>query len=188
MDLSRIDQAVSEFTFYLYNRPMHPELFQIYAERKFSQGDYEVHLWLTGCSHVLSVFHGSHCITELICTTGQMLPKRGLIRKMPFRSEKSHKCSWAQDFTYMMNFQVETTKPKLYQHIHQDLTEMGQRRGLFVSFDKWARSDVAPFSFLDYEAHHDELHVHAYHAFPEQHTILKSQSLFNVAKTIPEKS
>jgi len=180
MDSSRIEQSLGEFTFYLYSRPLHPELFKIHASRRFAQGDYEVQLWITGCSHVLSVFSGPHCITELICTPNQILPKRGLIRKLQFRGEKSHKCLWADDLTYMMNLQVENIKPKLYRHIHSDLTEMARKRGLFVSFAQWARGGLAPFSFLDYEARQGELQLHAYHAFPEQQTILKTQSLCNM--------
>ena len=61
-----IRQSISELAFYLFERPLHPELFNIYGSRHFFQGDYEVLIWITGCSHVVSVFSRGHCMTECI--------------------------------------------------------------------------------------------------------------------------
>ena len=182
MDLSRTDISLKELTFLIYNRPMHPELFNLYSTRQFFQGDYEVIIWITGCGHVVSVFSGRHCITELICPPDQMLPKRGFMEQFAFRGEKSHQCRWAKGFSYLTNFQIETMSSNLFRQTHADLTKAGGKRGIFVSFPQWARGALAPFSYLDYEARIDELHLNAFHAFPEQQTIIKNQSLFVLKK------
>jgi len=180
MDSPHIEQSLSELGFYLYHRPLHPELFNIYSSRQFFQGDYEVLIWVTGCSHVVSVFYNNDCMTELICPPEQMLPKRGLIDQFAFRGEKSHQCSWSDDFGYMMNFQVETMSTNLFRRCHADLAKAGKKRGMLVPFPQWARGDLVPFSYLDYEARQDELQLHTFHAFPEQQTVLKTQSLFSL--------
>jgi len=180
MDLPNIEQSLSELTFYLYRRPLHPELFNIYSSRHFFQGDYEVIIWVIGCSHVVSVFHGNDCITELICPPEQMLPRRGLAEYFAFRGEKSHQCSWSRGYGYIMSFQVESMSANLFRQSHADLTGASKKRGLYVPFPQWARGDLVPFSYLDYEARQDEFQLHTFHAFPEQHTILKTQSIFTL--------
>jgi len=180
MKSSQTAQSLQEMTFHLYKRPLHPELFKIYRSRRFLQGDYEVIIWITGCSHLVSVFYGSECMTELICSSDQILPNRGLLERFPFRGEKSHACRSFQGMEYMMNLQVEPMSSNLYQKSHMDLIRLAKKRGLFVHYPHWSRGDFTPFSLIDYEAHYHELHIHTFHAFPEQHTIIKTQSLFNM--------
>lgn len=173
-----IDQSRIELNFNLFERPLHPELFKIYASRHFFQGDYEVTIWIVGCSHVVSVFAHDRCLTELICPPYQMLPKRGLLERFAFRGERSHEMNWSNDMEYMMNFQVDSMSANLYRQTHQDLTAMGKKRGMFVQFPHMIRGEFTPFSYLDYEARVDELALHTWHSFPEQQTVLRTQSLF----------
>jgi hypothetical protein len=180
MESPRIDQSLSELTFCVFRRALHPELFNIYSSRQFFQGDYEVIIWITDCGHVASVFHGSECITELMCPPDQLLPKRGLVEQFAFKREKSHNCGWAKNFHYMMNLQVENMSSNLFRQSHTDLTNAGKKRGMYVPFAQWAQGELVPFSYLDYEARQNELQLHTYHAFPEQQTILKTQSLFDL--------
>ena len=80
----------------------------------------------------------------------------------------------------MMNFQVENMSVNLYQATHDDLTNMARKRGMLVSYPQWSHGEQAPFSYIDYEARQRELQLHAFHAFPEQQTVIKSQSLFDI--------
>jgi len=180
MESPRTEQSLSELTFNIFQRPLHPELFEIYRRRQFFQGDYEVTIWITHCGHVVSLFSRGLCLTELICRPDQLLPKRGLVHQLPFRGEKSHTCSWGERFRYLVNFQVEAMSANLFRQCHADLTDAGKKRGIFVPFPQWAKGDLPPFSYLDYEARQDELQVHAFHAFPEHQTVLKTQSLFDL--------
>ena len=174
-----IQQSVSDLTLHLFQRPLHPELFNIHTSRQFFQGDYEVNLWVTGCSHVISVFAHDHCMTELITAPDQLLPTFGLLERLPFRGEKSHSRSWADGLAYMINFQMETMSANLYRATHDDLATAGKKRGVFVAFPQWARTELAPFSYIDYEARMRELQLHTFHAFPERQTVIKTQSLFS---------
>jgi len=178
MDSSYLEQSVSELTFHLYKRALHPELFTIYRKQRFFLGDYETIIWIFGCSHLVSVFHGSHSITEVICSPDQMLPQRGLIKSIPFRGEKNISCDWGENFRYQINFQVETMSDNLFRATHKDLAGMAKKRGIFVPFTQWAKDKLVPFSYLDFEAHTEDLQVHAFHAFPDQNSIIKTQTLF----------
>ena len=186
MDVPRTNVTVSELTFSLFQRPLHPELFRIYARRHLKTERYEMVLWATGSSHVVSVFSEDVCLTELISVPGQLLPKRGLIERFQFRGQRTHKCTLSRGLSYMTDFQVEKMSPNLYRQSHLDLQRFARNRGLFVAFGgaggagATGAEGLEPFSYIDFEARREELHIHAFHAYPDQVTIIKTQSLFDL--------
>ena len=106
MESPKSHLAVSELNFSLFQRPLHPELFTIHARRHIKTERYEATIWATGGSHVVSLSEGDVCLTELISTPGQLLPKRGLIERFQFRGQRSHKCTLSRGLSYMTDFQV----------------------------------------------------------------------------------
>ena len=86
MESPRINVAIEELTFSLFQRPLHPELFKIYAKKELKTSKYEALIWVTGCTHVVSIFSGKTILSEIISGPGQPLPKRGLIERFKFRS------------------------------------------------------------------------------------------------------
>ena len=179
MNAPKANLIVNELVFSLYQRPLHPELFTIYTKRHLKTEKYEAVIWETGCSHLVSVFAQNMCLTELIAAPTQMLPKRGLIERFNFRGQRNHKCTLTRGLSYMTDFQVEKMSPNLYRQSHSDLERFARNRGVFAQFDNEGSEGLRPFSYLDFEARRDELHIHAFHAFPDQVTIVKTQSLFD---------
>jgi hypothetical protein len=179
MDSPRINVAVNELVLSLYQRALHPELFTIFASRQVKTEKYEAVLWVTNCSHVISVFTPEMCLTELINAPEQMLPQRGLIERFQFRGQRNHKCTLSKGLSYMTDFQIEKMSPNLYRQSNTDLERFARNRGVFVNFPDQAIGGLEPFSYVDFEARKEELHIHTFHAFPDQITIIKTQSLFD---------
>jgi hypothetical protein len=179
METPHINVAIDELTFSLFQRPLHPELFQIYAQRQLNTEKYEAIIWVTGCTHVVSVFVGDVCLTEVISAPGQMLPHRGLIERFQFRGPRNHKCTLSKGVSYMTDFQIEKMNPTLYRQSHTDLERFGRNRGLFVNFPEMEVGSLDPFCYVDFEARRTELHIHTFAAYPEQVTMIKTQSLFD---------
>ena len=173
-------QRLENLRFYLYNRPLHPELFDIYHDHRIVKSGYEARLWVTGCSHVISFYRDSLSLVELTADEKTELPQRGLLVELPFRGERDHEFRRTDGINYMMNFQVETMSSAVYSQTHQDLASQGEKRGLFVPLPMWTAHSLTPFSYIDYEAKPNELHVFAFHAFPDDLTIVKTQSIFEL--------
>lgn len=174
-------QSVSSLRFFLYDRPLHPELFDIYDDRHVIRAGYETQIWVTGCTHVIGFYRGSESLVEVINDAGAELPSRGQLLELPFRGERDHERKRAGGINYMMNFQVETMSPEVYSRTHHELARLGAKRGLFVPFPTWMVHSLTPFTFVDYDARPNELHVFAFHAFPEDLTIIKTQSIFELS-------
>jgi hypothetical protein len=179
MESPQVNIAVEELTFSLFQRPLHPELFQIYAKRQMTNEKYDAHIWVTGCTHVVSVFAGGVCLSEVISVPGQLLPQKGLVERFPFRGPRTHQCALSRGVNYMTNFQVEKMTPNLYKQSHTDLEHLAKNRGMFVKFPGSETGGLQPFCYIDYEARKTELHIQTFAAYPDQVTIIKTQSLFD---------
>ena len=174
-------QDVSSLRFLLFDRPLHPEFFDIYHDHRVVKSGYEAQIWVTGCSHVIGFFHEDNSLVEVVAGAATELPVRGRKLELPFQGEKAHEQRHADGINYMMNFQVELMSPMVYSKTHHDLARLGVQRGLFVPFPMWMSSAaLTPFTFIDYETKPNELHVFAYHAFPEDLTLVKTQSIFEL--------
>ncbi len=174
-------QCVSGMRFMVYNRALHPEFFDIYHDHRIAKSGYEAQIWVTGISHVIGFYRGRAAVSEVIAQADAMLPHRGKLLSLPFRGERDEQFDHNAGIRYMTSFQVEQTSPRLYAKIHGELLEQGSDGGLFVPFPQWAGSSLAPFTYIDYEAKVRQLHVFAYHAFPEERTLIKTQSIFELA-------
>lgn len=180
MELPQINNtAVEELTFSLFQRPLHPELFELYARRQLKTEKYEAIIWVTGCTHVVSVFAGDACLSEVVSAPGQMLPRHGLVERFKFRGQRSHKCTLNRGVSYMTDFQVEKMSPNLYRQSYTELERFARSRGVFVKFSGSDDGRLQPFCYIDFEARHSELHIHTFAAYPEQITMVKTQSLFD---------
>lgn len=164
----------------LYNRSLHPELFDIYQDHHVVRDSYEAQIWVTGCTHVIGFHRQKLSLVELMADPDVDLPQRGLLLEMPFRGERAHECKRSDGINYMMNFQVEQMSPAVYSRTHHELARQGAKRGLFVPFPRWMTQSLTPFSYIDYDARPNELHIFAFHAFPEDLTMIRTQSIFEL--------
>jgi len=180
MRTGQID-SVSKLRYFLYDRPVHPEFFDIYHDHRIIKPGYEAHIWATGCTHVISFFRDTSCLVELTSAEEAELPGKGLLVSLPFRGEKDHQHSRTGGINYMMNFQVESMSPAVYSKTHHELARLGSKKGLFVPFPAWMSGTLTPFTYIDYDAKPNELHIFTFHAFPHDLAVVKTQSIFELA-------
>lgn len=184
MERGQTKQRVDELLFCLYQRALHPELFHIHRAKRIEQTRYQAEIWVVGLAHVVTVQCGDQILTEVITEDNDLLPKAGLATSFRFRGERDHAQSFNDGFKYILSTQVERMTPQLFPATHRDYIHYAQNRGLLVTFDDWTHDGLAPFSFVDCDARDHELHIHAFHAFPEELTLLKTQSIFEVGKPL----
>ena len=175
-------QQVDELVFCLYERPIHPELFDIRRVKRITQSRYQAEIWVCGLAHVVTVRSGDQTLTELISEDTELLPRNGLATSFRFRGERDHAQSFNGGMKYILSTQVERMTPQLFPATHRDYVHYAQNRGIFLSFEEWTHDGLAPFSFVDFDARDHELHIHAFHAFPEELTLLKTQSIFEIGE------
>jgi hypothetical protein len=169
--------AVNDLLFHVYGRPLHPELFDILAQRKLRHEDYEVWVRITRTGHVISFENADVHLTEVTAASDQPLPQKRRLLSYRLRQEHSAVMPCAHGIHYQMSFQVEVLSPDLFLHIHDEILSDGRKRGLLQCFPSWHRLAVAPLGFVTVEARPGCLFLSSFHTFPGENTVVKTQSL-----------
>lgn len=166
-----------ELHLFVFDRALHPELFQHFADYHVEQVRYHVDVWVIGLSHVITVTSGQRCLTELLARESDLLPSRGMLSRLRLKGERDHERKTADGWSYLVSTQVETMDRALYKSVHQDLVRHTEKRGWFYSYDAWSDGELRPFTYIDHEARDREFHVHVFHAYPQEQTLIKTQSI-----------
>ncbi|MHC4444343.1 MAG: DUF2617 family protein [Planctomycetota bacterium] len=150
---------------------------------------YQADIWVMGLSHVCTVESAGRYVTEVTTDDMDVLPQNGLVTSFQFRGERDHLEEFDDGMTYILSTQVERMNQNLFHASHRDLIRYASSRGMLVMFEDWTEEeDLPPFTFIDWEARDQELHVQAFHAFPTDYTIVKTQSIFEVGNKKKSKS
>ena len=168
---------VSDLVFHLYGRPLHPELFDILAQRKIQREDYELTVRITRTGHLVSWDNRDVHLTEVATAADQPLPEKRRLLSYRLRHEHSDTLACAHGVNYQMSFQVEVLPPEIFLHVHDEILADGNKRGLLHNFQPHHRLALAPLGFVSVEARAGCLFLSAFHTFPEEHTVVKTQSL-----------
>ncbi len=176
MGVDIIRPRVCDLTFQVYGRPLHPELFDILAVRKVQREDYELTVRITRTGHVISFSNRSVYLTE-VAATDQPLPETRRLLRYRLRGEHTDTVLCAGGISYQTSFQVEVLAPEIFLHVHDEIMADGGKRGLLHNFQPHHRLALAPLGFVSVEARPGCLFLSAFHTFPDEHTVIKTQSL-----------
>lgn len=165
---------------YAFDRALHPELFRQYATYRVRQTRYHADIWIIGLSHVVTVTSGGQCLTELLARETDVIPTRGIITRFRLKGERDHERRTPDGWGHMVSTQVETMDEALYKSVHFDLLRHAERRGCYHVYEDWGDGELAPFSYIDHEARDGEFHIHAFHAYPHERTMVKTQSIIEL--------
>lgn len=178
LEVSITKQRSGDINFYLYKRALHPELFHIFLERHIAYSNFQADIWVLGLSHLVTIQAGDTMVTELAAVPNDLLTDRNLVTQFRFRGERDFQHRFNDSMRYIFSSQVEETTEHIFRTTYRDLVRYAQKRGLFVPYRQWTTNGLEPFTFIDYETRQHELHIHAYHAFPGEWRILRTQSIF----------
>ncbi len=171
---------VAELVFKVYGRPLHPELFDVRDSRVIERGGYSVKLDVTGAGHVITWRYEGLTLTEVAADVAQPLPQKRRLLSYKLRGQRHDRLECRGGAAYQMNFQIETVEPELFWAFQHELTRDAEQRGLLYCFNSDERLALGALSFIGVESRQRSLLVQAFHTFPDDYAIVKTQSLFEV--------
>jgi hypothetical protein len=171
---------VAELVFQLYGRPLHPELFQVCNRHVLQRGDYEAKIEITTAGHVITWRYGGLTLTEVATSAHHPLPERRRLMSYRLKGQRSDRVECRGNVAYEMSFQLEPVDPEIFWTFQQELSLDGQRHGLLHQFGSSGRMAVGALSYINFETRNRSLMVQAFHTFPDDYAIVKSQSLFQL--------
>jgi len=173
---------VAELVFQLYGRPLHPELFEVYDSSFVSRGDYEAKIDITSAGHVVTWRYAGLTLTEVAASAHHPLPERRRLLSYRLKGQRSDRVECRGGICYQMNFQLEPVQPEVFWTFQEELAADGQRQGMLHKFDSSGRMALGALSYINLEARNRNLLIQAFHTFPDDYAIVKSQSMFQLPR------
>jgi len=177
---------IAELVFQLYGRPLHPELFDVYQSRVIQRGDYEATIEITSAGHVVSWRRGARgsrdqiMLTEVATAAHHPLPEKRRLMNYRLQGER-HDSLEVRGVRYHVSFQLETVHPDLFWTFQNELCgETTETKGMLHRFDSSGRIALGAMSYVNIESRSRSLLVQAFHTFPDDYALVKSQSLFEI--------
>lgn len=178
MEVGSLTRTSADLHLFVFDRPLHPELFRQYGSYRITQTRYYADVWVVGLSHVLTITAGPVSMTELLSADSDVLPSRGVVTRFRLKGERDLERRLPDGWHYMVSSQVETMDEPLYKSVHQDLVKHAMKRGCLTQYEDMAEAgELTPFTYIDHEARNGEFHLHAFHAFPHERTLVKTQTI-----------
>jgi hypothetical protein len=176
MVLSFARPPVDQLLYRLYDRAIHPELFPSLASRSVRHSEFQLQVWITPFGHTVEWRNGSTIVTELIVPSDWPIPDRGRMIGHKLRGEQRGQVVVGTTRIHAQT-QVEHLAPERFVPLHDELAHDGARRGLVFHFRPQHRLGLTPLGWITAEVVPGGLALTAFHTFPEEFVILKTQTL-----------
>ena len=171
---------VAELVFQFYGRSLHPELFEVHKSRLIQRGEYEATIQITSAGHVVTWRHQGITLTEVATAAHHPLPEKRRLMKYRLKGERHDQVDCRGGVSYQVSFQLEPVEPEVFWTVQQELTMDAEREGMLYKFGSSGRLDIGAMSYINCESRDKTLLIQAFHTFPDDYAIVKTQSLFKV--------
>lgn len=168
---------VADIVFRLYDRPLHPELFDVLTCRSLTRDGYTLSVRLTQSGHVLSWSDGRVHLEEVTATADAELPEAGRRLAHRFDAGQSGRVELTDGVRYQVSSQLEVLPAEQFLHLHEELAAEGARKGLVFHCKTGNRLGPSPLGVMIVTAVPGGLSTSAFHTFPDEFALIKTQSL-----------
>jgi len=169
---------VAELLFQLYGRSLHPELFEVYQTRHVERARYTAKIQITSAGHLVTWQHGEDCLTEVAAAANHPLPENYRLISHKLRGDHNDRILSDCGCAYQVRFQLESIAPEVFWSFQQKLAKDDACKGLLHSFDSSGRVAMGAMSYINIESRDKSLLIQAFHTFPDDSAIVKSESRF----------
>lgn len=176
MSARSLRPRVSQLVLTLYDRPIHPELVEIVAMRTIECADYALTLQITPIGHLISWDSDAGHLTEITAPEDHPLPIGGRLLQRRLNEERTETLVPTAGLCYHFGAQVEELPLTMFPQVHEELLT-NTRHGLLHQFQIHHRFAISPATLMMHDNGEGYVSIAAFHTFPDECTILKTQTL-----------
>jgi len=169
---------IAELTFQLYGRTLHPELFEVHSTRVVERAGYRATVQITTAGHVITWQYQGLTLTEVAAAANHPLPERRRLMAHRLKGTTSDELECRGGIVYKTAFSLEPVEKEAFWAYQKELTQTGSRQGLLHCFEASGRFGLGAMSYIYLESRDRSLRIQAFHTFPDDYAIVKSQSAF----------
>ena len=169
---------VADLAFRVFGRAVHPEFFRTQAHRRVAVDAWSADIRIIAGGHTITWRGDEIRLTEILSGAADDLPEPGLLLDSPVRHERTATIEPGAGVEYQTSFEVERLDPEVFDHLCDEMALDTTRDRLFHQSNQGNRLAPLALSHLSFESRASGLLVHAFHSFPADLAIVRTQSLF----------
>jgi Protein of unknown function DUF2617 len=171
---------IADLAFQVFKTALHPDWFATRQFRRIEQRDWEADLRVVEGGHAVVFRSGGVRLTEVLAGPDTVLPERGRLFHSTLRHERSALLRPGGTIEYHSCIEVERLDLEVFRHLSDEITLDTAGSRLFHCFRSANRLAPQPISHIRIEAQVRHLTIHAFHTFPDERAIVRTQSLFEL--------
>jgi hypothetical protein len=171
---------IAELVFQLYGRSLHPELFEVHRTRRIERGGYVATVQITNAGHVVTWQYDGITLAEVAASAQHPLPQRRRLMSHRLKGSGKDRVEYRGGIQYQVEFSLEPVERETFWTYQKELTQAGASEGLLHCFESSGRFGLGALSYVNLESRDRSLKVQAFHTFPDDYAIVKSQSVFRL--------
>ena len=173
---------IAELVFQLYGRSLHPELFEVHRSRQIERAGYTATVQITNAGHIVTWQYDGITLAEVAASTQHPLPQRRRLMSHRLKGKCTDELECRGGVNYQVEFSLEPVERETFWTYQKALTQAGAQDGLLHCFESSGRFGLGALSYINLESRDRRLKVQAFHTFPDDYAIVKSQSVFSLPK------
>jgi Protein of unknown function DUF2617 len=185
MSSSLGQSRVADVTFQVFGRCPHPDWFAVRGHRRVALDGWMADIRIIDGGHAILWRSGGVRLAEILAGPSTLLPEPGLLFHSPIRHERAAILRPGVGIEYQTCFEVERVDPEVFAHLCDEMTLDVHRDRLFHRSSDANRMAPSAISHLAFESRAKGLLVHAFHSFPLERAIVRTQSLFEAPLALP---
>jgi hypothetical protein len=163
-----------------YGRLLHPDLLCHHMTAAVDVPGMALEVRLIAAGHAFILRTETQTLTEVITDRHDAFPRRGCLFEQKIRGSRTETVEFESGLRYDVCCSLEKLSLAVFLRQHEELVADGAKASLFAEFPGTNRFSPGPISLIRTEVCRRSLHVHAYHTFPGQLAIVKTQSLVEI--------
>ncbi len=188
MGVSHGCSRVGELKFRVFDRALHPDWFATRAFRRVAREDWVADIRAVDGGHSIIWRSGAIQLTEWLANAESLLPEHGQRFDAPVHRERSTRLQPGGGVDYQTCFEVERLDREVFAHLAEELRLDNAKGDVVHQFPTTNRLSASPMTRIHIDPHVRGLSVHTFHTFPDELSIVRTQSLFEVQTALPSRS
>lgn len=178
MPVHDLRPAATDLHYQVYARALHPELFDVRATRAIAHGGYQLLLRICESGHLVELRRNGEILVEVNVDEGREIPTRGRCLTVPLGNSRDLETQPLADVAFQASIQLERLEREVFDRLTQEFHADIPHAALAHVFPSRNRLRPEALSLLFAECGARSVGIHAYHTFPEDLAVVRTQSLY----------
>lgn len=171
---------VADLNVMIFGRPIHPELLVFHERTTIAQSGFHAQIALCDVGHLIQWQSREQTLCEIVASRELALPRQRRLFDRKLRGCRDESLHIPNGASYQLSFQVEHLSPDIFLQLHAEFLTDCHKATLGHVFATNNRLAPPAISYLQADLFPRSLLVHAFHTFPENCAVVKTQSLIEL--------